>query len=56
MGQNSNFQLQYKLNETEHHPEILICSLPNTELYTVKKWWSYDFFPHSYLSAKIHKI
>ena len=23
-GQNSDFQLQYKLNETEHHPEIVM--------------------------------
>ena len=37
IGQNSNFQLQYKLNETEHHPEILICCLPNKGLCTLKK-------------------
>ena len=36
IGQNSNFQLQYILNETEHHPKILICSLSNKELCTFK--------------------
>ena len=32
IGQNSNFQLQHKLNVAEHHPEILICCLPNKGL------------------------
>ena len=37
IGQNSDFQQQYKLNEIEHHPEILICCLHNKALSTLKK-------------------
>ena len=25
LRKNSDFQLQYKLNETEHHPKFVIC-------------------------------
>ena len=54
--QNSNFQLQYKLNKKEHHPEMLICSLPNKELCTVKKRWSYDLSHILILGTEICNI
>ena len=43
IGLNNKFQVQYKLNETEHHPKMLICCLSKKGLDgRVKKWWSWD--------------
>ena len=32
IGRNSKFQLQYKLNETDHHSKFFLYVLPNKRL------------------------
>ena len=49
IGQNSNFPLQYQLNQTEHDPDIVICSLPNKEQCTVKRSGHYYYYVYSLL-------